>query len=66
MPYYLKKVSPRIFCPSVIKCPLTCHHLDKQTARERVDNVRKRARLLRDEKKRLKASTGGKASLEGE
>ncbi|CAM9250827.1 unnamed protein product [Sphacelaria rigidula] len=37
-----------------------------QTARERVDGVRKRARLLRDEKKRLKASGGGKSTLDGE
>lgn len=42
------------------------YQLDKQTARERVVNVRTRARLLREEKKRQKAWTGGKASLDGE
>lgn len=34
-------------------------------ARERVDGVRKRARLLRDEKKKKKAARGGKNTLAG-
>ena len=38
----------------------------QQVARERVDRVRIRARLLRDEKKRKKAAKGAKSTLAGE
>lgn len=38
----------------------------QQTVRDRVDDVRRKARLLREDKKKRKAATRGRSSLQGE